>query len=97
MGSYQRNPDGSAGQPVGGQPISMSASLTNAVPGSSKLASSTTDKIKVVDPNVYVKNAAKSHRSPTTLPQSGKIHTPPIKSPRGTKLSPKSLNCIHRL
>jgi hypothetical protein len=52
MGSYQRNPDGSAGQPVGGPPISMSATA----PGSSKLASTANSNAKFVNQASYLKN-----------------------------------------
>jgi hypothetical protein len=57
MGTYQRNPDGSAGKPVGGQPISVSVSVLSATPGSSKLASIANSNAKFVNQASYLKNS----------------------------------------
>jgi hypothetical protein len=60
MGTYNRNSDGSAGQPVSGTPISMSATFITKAPGSSNLASIANSNAKYYDRNAYIKTSNKN-------------------------------------
>lgn len=60
MGTYNRNPDGSAGQPVSGTPLSMSATFITKAPGSSSLAFIANTNAKYYDRNAYIKTSNKN-------------------------------------
>jgi len=60
MGTYNRNPDGSAGKPVSGTPISMSATVFSPAPGSGSSASIANSNAKYYDRNAYIKTTNKN-------------------------------------